>query len=178
MDIEKVDVNNYDKEIFELLFKNENEFNPDFSEEEWGLNEEDDINELSDREVVRKNFDAIFYRENVEVLVCFDNEDIIAFIVIDTNFESSDLPDKMGPSTFVLLTLVDKHYRNRRVATKLNEKAKSLTNFENDWIARRTQKQNKASQNYIESLGFEEILRTEEQGCIQIYYAMKVKDFL
>lgn len=177
MKIEKVDPKEYDSELFKMLYTNEKEFEPDFSVEEWGLSEDQNLEDLTDREVVRENFEAIFYRENVEVLVCFDKEDPIAFLVVDTDFESKDLPEKMTPCSFVLLTLVDKGYRGKGIATEMNKEMSDKIEFNHPWIARRTQKQNKTSKSYIESLGFKEITRTQEQGCEQIYYGMKKENF-
>jgi GNAT superfamily N-acetyltransferase len=177
MKFKKVEPKEYDSELFELLYSNEDEFKPDFSEEEWGLEENQDLKNMDDREVVRKNFEAIFYKDDVETLVCIKNKEIIGFLTVHTDFKSEDLPEKMTPCAFVLLTLVDKEHRNKGIAKRLNKIMKESVDFNHKWIARRTQKPNKTSQEYIKSLGFNEITRTKEQGYEQIYYALEIEKF-
>lgn len=167
----------YENELLKLLWENEKEFSPDLNEEEWGLKEEQDIDRMTDKEVVTSNFYSIFYGENRKVVAAFKDFNIVGFLVFDTDFRHDDLPKKMNPCNFVLLTLVDREHRREGIAKEMNRIMAKEENLQCNWIARRTQKVNETSQKYIESMGFDEISRSQEQGNEQIYYGKKVDEF-
>ncbi len=145
--IHELDVPKWRDTVSKVMKRNEDAFDPTFSEREGSLEKQVDNYVNPKKELLR----AVKNRETVGILIFVrggDREPI----------------EKYCPCIYINLIIVDREYRNKGIGSQLYRYMTSeiFPNSEYETMGVRTWEENTASQKCIEKAGFEE--KAQEEG--------------
>lgn len=145
--VHELDVPKWQDTVSKVMARNEDAFNPPFSQREGGLEKQVDNYVNPKKELLR----AVKNRKTVGILI----------FVRGGNREAIE---KYCPCLYINLIIVDREHRNKGIGSQLYRymTSKILPNSEYEKIGVRTWEENKASQKCIEKAGFEE--KAQEKG--------------
>jgi len=167
------------EDVLDLFCEHPDAFYPPLYEEDFGLDDEQDGEELSDAAVIRANVEYTMEGEDARVVVAVEEGVIVGALLTSIAAELDSMTVVMDPCAYVYLVLVDAHHRRQGLARRMMEYwiCAVLPDADVSWAALRAQTPNTASRSLITDMGFEEFKRLKELGHEHIYYRRAIEDW-
>lgn len=169
------------RDAIDLLVAYEDAFFPPLSEEEFGLAESQDPEDMTQAEIARANAEEALTGEDVRIIGALDGDDVVGEIVVSLEASLESMSGAMDPCAYVYFVLVAEGYRRQGLAMRMYRYLASEvlpeTGDEVTYLAQRAQAPNTASREMASRLGLEEYKRLEELGHTHIYYRRAIEDW-